>query len=276
MESPEATATAAAASAPLELVSLRHERQGDRLIVSGLVRNGLAGPSDHGPVGGGLHVRSPGHLCDQWARAAGCHAAGSRRRVAVFNRFSASNRRGPLPRQLPHRRQRRASPRPTRTAGGGRAAVASRCPDDRAGASEVRAGRAGVRGHGCAVGAGARAQSAGESFRFRTGVELVNVRSVSAISAAAIVGPAAGGLRRVRGRREQPDHALQRRARAGEPGAWSSTPAAAWPARNGTARAARSTGSSSSCWTRRTRCSCIGFSSQPVAARRTGRPIAAV
>jgi hypothetical protein len=39
------TATSAAASAPLELVSLRHERQGDQLIVSGLVRNPLAGPT---------------------------------------------------------------------------------------------------------------------------------------------------------------------------------------------------------------------------------------
>ncbi len=38
-----AAATAATASAPLELVSLRHERHGDALIVSGLVRNPPAG-----------------------------------------------------------------------------------------------------------------------------------------------------------------------------------------------------------------------------------------
>jgi hypothetical protein len=38
-----ATAAAPAASVPLELVSLRHERQGDTLIVSGLVRNPHAG-----------------------------------------------------------------------------------------------------------------------------------------------------------------------------------------------------------------------------------------
>ena len=37
------TAAAAAAAAPLELVSLRHERRGDTLIVSGLVRNPHAG-----------------------------------------------------------------------------------------------------------------------------------------------------------------------------------------------------------------------------------------
>lgn len=39
------TAAAAAAAAPLELVSLRHERRGDTLIVSGLVRNPHAGRS---------------------------------------------------------------------------------------------------------------------------------------------------------------------------------------------------------------------------------------
>ncbi|MBK5297933.1 MAG: hypothetical protein JJE40_12315 [Vicinamibacteria bacterium] len=38
-----AAAAAPAASAPLELVSLRHQRQGDTLIVSGLVRNPHAG-----------------------------------------------------------------------------------------------------------------------------------------------------------------------------------------------------------------------------------------
>ena len=36
-------AVASAAPTPLELVSLRHERQGDSLLVSGLVRNPLAG-----------------------------------------------------------------------------------------------------------------------------------------------------------------------------------------------------------------------------------------
>jgi len=38
-----ATAAASVASAPLELVALRHQRQGDTLIVSGLVRNPHAG-----------------------------------------------------------------------------------------------------------------------------------------------------------------------------------------------------------------------------------------
>jgi hypothetical protein len=38
-----AAASAASASAPLELVALRHQRQGDTLIVSGLVRNPHAG-----------------------------------------------------------------------------------------------------------------------------------------------------------------------------------------------------------------------------------------
>ena len=41
-------ATAASPSAPLELVSLRHERQTSKLAVSGLVRNPAAGqPVDH-------------------------------------------------------------------------------------------------------------------------------------------------------------------------------------------------------------------------------------
>ena len=40
---PPGAAVAAEASAPLELVSLRHQRQGDTLIVSGLVRNPHAG-----------------------------------------------------------------------------------------------------------------------------------------------------------------------------------------------------------------------------------------
>ena len=39
----DTAAEAAPAAAPLELVSLRHERQGDTLIVSGLVRNPHAG-----------------------------------------------------------------------------------------------------------------------------------------------------------------------------------------------------------------------------------------
>jgi len=38
-----ASAAASASSAPLELISLRHERQGDTLIVSGLVRNPHSG-----------------------------------------------------------------------------------------------------------------------------------------------------------------------------------------------------------------------------------------
>jgi hypothetical protein len=42
------TASAAAATAPLELVSLRHERQSSKLAVSGLVRNPASGhPVDH-------------------------------------------------------------------------------------------------------------------------------------------------------------------------------------------------------------------------------------
>lgn len=40
---PPGAAVASEASAPLELVSLRHQRQGDTLIVSGLVRNPHAG-----------------------------------------------------------------------------------------------------------------------------------------------------------------------------------------------------------------------------------------
>ena len=45
---PGVSAAASAPSAPLELVSLRHERQGGRLSISGLVRNPRGGaPADH-------------------------------------------------------------------------------------------------------------------------------------------------------------------------------------------------------------------------------------
>ena len=57
-----------------------------------------------------------------------------------------------------------------------------------------------------------------ETFRFRSGVELINVTAtVSDGRGRFVSGPASGGFPRLRGRRASSDHALHRGARAGQP-----------------------------------------------------------
>ncbi len=57
-----AAGVGAAAPSPLELVSLRHERRGATLDVTGLVRNPVNGLAVEQVDGGGISVRSAGRV----------------------------------------------------------------------------------------------------------------------------------------------------------------------------------------------------------------------
>ena len=99
---------------------------------------------------------------------------------------------------------------------------------------------------------------------FSSGVELINVTATVYDDERTLRRrPHAGRLRRLRRRCPPGRHALQQRARAGQPRHRRSTRAAAWPARRSTPPKARSTGSSTTCSVRTTRSSSIGFSDEP-------------
>ena len=120
---PTAPAVArASANAPLELLALEHDRDGDRFIVRGIVRNptgagidGLAAVvSVFGRDGDAHHDR---------ARASGCAHPGGWSGDAVCGDRARRGRRGSLSREFRHRRGHRAAPRLARTRRDGTAAM---------------------------------------------------------------------------------------------------------------------------------------------------------
>ena len=98
-----------------------------------------------------------------------------------------------------------------------------------------------------------------QSFRFRTGVELINVTATVSDHVRALrAGPAEGRLPRLSGRRAPADHALQQRTGAGQPRDRARHERQHGRRKNGRRARRAQPFSLRSCSARMTRCSCTG------------------
>ena len=97
------TAAAMVPDAPLELTSLRHTRQNDKLAVSGLVRNPVSGKPVERLYGRCVAVRQDRHVRGELARARRLPDTGRGRRDAVRSVAGCGADGGALPGELPDR-----------------------------------------------------------------------------------------------------------------------------------------------------------------------------
>ena len=155
--------------APLELVSLEHDRDGDRFIVRGTVRNPATAAVD-GLVAAVSIFGRDGELIGSGHAAVEAREAGGRRRDAVCRHGRRRRGRRPLSSELPHGRRYRAAPRSTGARRAGQVVMKTHpmAPRVALAAAALVLAMAAVRAQ--------NAESQGDAgVRFKSGVELVNV-----------------------------------------------------------------------------------------------------